>query len=294
MLQTLRFILDHPLTRDRKFAALWGWVAWQIGSRLVPGPVAVPFVDDARLLVSPGMTGATGNVYCGLHEFEDMAYVLHFLRPEDLFVDIGANVGAYTVLAAKAVGARVVAVEPIAQTAAHLQANLALNGIQDRVDLCQVALGRMSGTLRMTQDADTVNHIVGEDESWGGQATEIPVRTLDELLNGRVPRLVKIDVEGFETEVLAGAQGLLRNEGLQAILVELNGNGARYGFSEDELHRQLLALGFTPFRYEPFTRRLDALGGPSSSANTLYLRCPAHAQARVQGGPAWTIQGRML
>ena len=45
-----------------------------------------------------GMTGATGNVYCGLHEFEDMALVLHALRPRDLFVDVGANVGSYTVL----------------------------------------------------------------------------------------------------------------------------------------------------------------------------------------------------
>jgi hypothetical protein len=50
-----------------------------------------------------GMTGATGNLYVGLHEFEEMAFLLHFLRPGDLFADVGANVGSYTILAAVAV-----------------------------------------------------------------------------------------------------------------------------------------------------------------------------------------------
>lgn len=45
----------------------------------------VDFVNDAKLLVKPDMAGATGNVYTGLHEFEDMAFTLHCLREEDLF-----------------------------------------------------------------------------------------------------------------------------------------------------------------------------------------------------------------
>ena len=45
------------------------------------------------------MTGATGNIYCGLYEFLDMAFLLHFLRNGDLFGDIGSNIGSYTVLA---------------------------------------------------------------------------------------------------------------------------------------------------------------------------------------------------
>lgn len=46
------------------------------------------------------MRGATGNVYVGLHEFESMGFVLHVLRSSSAFIDVGANVGAYTVLAA--------------------------------------------------------------------------------------------------------------------------------------------------------------------------------------------------
>jgi hypothetical protein len=43
------------------------------------------------------MTGATGNVYYGLHEFQDMAFVTHYLREGYLFADIGANIGSYSV-----------------------------------------------------------------------------------------------------------------------------------------------------------------------------------------------------
>src|SRR5262245_48181443 len=100
---SLNFVLRHPLSRGRKFANLKRLFAWQIGSRLVPGPVAINFVNATKLLVRPGMTGATGNIYVGLHEFPEMSFVLHFLRPSDLFVDIGANIGSYTVLAAGAV-----------------------------------------------------------------------------------------------------------------------------------------------------------------------------------------------
>ena len=67
----------------------------QIGSRLVPGPVLVPFVDSCSLFAQAGMTGITQNIYVGLAEFREMAFLLHVLRPDDLFVDVGANIGTW-------------------------------------------------------------------------------------------------------------------------------------------------------------------------------------------------------
>jgi hypothetical protein len=108
---TARFIIDHPLSRGRKLANLSRFARWQIAARVARGPVAVQFVNSAQLFAIPGMAGATGNVYVGLHEFADMSFVLHFLRPNDLFVDVGANIGSYTVLASAAVGANCVSFE---------------------------------------------------------------------------------------------------------------------------------------------------------------------------------------
>jgi hypothetical protein len=82
-------------------------------------------------------------------------------------------------------------------------------------------------------------------------------------------------VEGYETEVLAGAERTLAAPGLLAVIMELNGSGARYGFDEDALHQSLLQSGFQTCRYEPIERRLRPLHGQrSGQGNTLYVRGP--------------------
>ena len=65
----LRFILNHPLNRRKKLRALGRFIRWQVGSRLAPGPVIIPFVEPTRLVARPGLMGATGIYYTGLYEF---------------------------------------------------------------------------------------------------------------------------------------------------------------------------------------------------------------------------------
>jgi len=144
---TWQFLHEHPLTSQHPAQALARYVRWQLGSRLLGSAIAVDFVNGARLLVRAGMTGAIGNVYAGLHEFADMAFVLHVLRAGELFVDVGANVGSYTVLAAKGVGARVVCFEPVAATHAVLMDNIRLNEIASQVDAHQACVGSAPGTV---------------------------------------------------------------------------------------------------------------------------------------------------
>jgi len=79
----IRFVWTHPLNARARFAALGRVARWQVTSRLVPGPVALPFVDSTRLFVARGMTGATGNWYCGLHEHCEMGFLLHVLRESE-------------------------------------------------------------------------------------------------------------------------------------------------------------------------------------------------------------------
>lgn len=87
------------------------------------------------------MTGATGNIYTGLHEFIDMAFCLHLLRPGDLFIDVGANVGSYTILASKVVGANSFTLEPVPETFKRLKRNININDIVSLVDARCCAAG---------------------------------------------------------------------------------------------------------------------------------------------------------
>jgi len=294
LLNTYRFIANHPLTRGRKIDAIGRWLRWQIGSRVLGGPVAVPFVGKARLLVKPGMTGATGNIYCGLHEFEDMGFVLHFLRPGDLFVDVGANIGSYTVLAC-ATGANAISFEPVPATFDALLDNIHLNRLETRVEPRNQAVGRTHGELEMIADQDTTNQALPSGDHYTGKTIRVPLHTLDGTLQGRMPKLIKIDVEGFETEVLAGAEATLANPNLRAVIMELNGSGARYGFDEHSLHQKMQSIGFRSCRYDPITRSVTDLNGQkSASGNTLYLRNPEAARTEVSQSPTYRILGTEL
>jgi FkbM family methyltransferase len=238
------------------------------------------------------MTGVTQNIYTGLSDFADSAFLLHLLRENNLFVDIGANVGVYTVLAAGAIGAQVVSIEPIPQTFRKLCANLRLNDIVDEVTLYNIGLGREKATLRFTADQDAMNHII-EDEAWTGTSIEVPILTLDAVLNERSPTLIKMDVEGWESEVLAGAASTLRASSLLGLIVEMNGDAAEFSANELAVHECLLANGFKPHAYDPRTRSVTELPSKHLGAcNTIYLRNLEQVSALLASAPAFQVNGR--
>lgn len=293
--QTLSFILTHPLNANHKAAALQRFLCWQIGSRLVRGSVAIPFVDGTRLLVQPGMTGATGNIYCGLHELEDMAFVLHALRPDDLFVDVGANVGSYTILAAGVCGSSTIAVEPVPSTFKHLMDNIRLNNLEARVRARNIGLGAEKTALHFSATLDTENHVLSVEEAEAAPGIRVDVDTMDSLLAGFRPTVIKIDVEGYEAKVLQGARSTLECDQLLAVIMELNRSGLRYGFDETALHDEMVGRGFMPCSYEPFGRALTPLSKKNTtSGNMLYVRDMNAVLTRIRSAPKRKIHGAIL
>jgi FkbM family methyltransferase len=285
---TVRLIWSHPLSSRNRSEALERWLRWQVGSRILPGSAIVPFAGSAVLVVQSGLAGATGNIYLGLWEFEEMAFILHCLREGDRFADIGANVGTYTVLASAVCRAESLAIEPVPETFAHLVDNLRVNGIDARVRALQIGIAGRPCVLRFTRSQDAMNHVACDDES---DVTEVPVRTLDEVVGERAPLVMKIDVEGFETEVIAGGGRTLQDPELRALIIELNGSGVRYGFDETALRRIIEGAGFRPYDYEPFTRRLTAIDPEGRSGNTLYLRDLPTLEQRIRGASPVRVLG---
>jgi FkbM family methyltransferase len=273
---TIQFLFKHPLTKDRPIPTLWRFGTWQLHSRLFSTPKVVPWIGDTKLWIKRGWTGVTGNYYTGLHEFEDMAFLLHVLRPGDVFVDAGANMGTYTVLASGVCGAYSYSFEPVQATFERLQENIALNHLQKRTTAIQCALGSSTGEIKFTYQQDTTNHVATEQDK---DFVSVPVKRLDEVVP-QTPVLIKIDVEGFETEVIRGATQHLNNPALKAIIIELNGSGERYGYNEKAIHEQFLELGFQAYSYEPFQRRLSAMA-QFGNLNTIYCRDLEWVKARL-------------
>ena len=275
----LKYIYNHPFNAENKMGGILKFFKWQINCLLNPYPMLYTYTENARFIIKKGLAGATGNLYCGLMEYEDMAFLLHFLRSNDLFIDIGANVGAYTILASSEINAKTIAIEPVPSTYKNLMDNILINNIQEKVNALNIGLGSKNGKLKFTKSFDSVNHVATENET---DTIEVDIDTLDTiLLKEQCPILLKIDVEGFETEVIKGADATLLNKSLKAIIIELNGSGQRYGYDERQIHNKLLEHGFKPYNYNPKTRQLMELE-TFGTHNTIYLRDKEFVEERIK------------
>lgn len=122
------------------------------------------------------------------------------LRPGDTFVDVGANIGSLSLFAASRVGhsGRIVAIEGHPRTTKYLSKNVAMNSWRN-IEVLNCAAGDRAATVhfssRRTDDQNKVSDI----------GIEVPMRPLDEIVSVDNVRVLKIDVEGFEYEVLRGA-----------------------------------------------------------------------------------------
>lgn len=293
LFRVLRHITSSPLNRDRKLPAIARFFRWQIASRLAPGPIVVPWVGDTRFLASPGEHGVTLNIYCGLHEFEDMAFVLHFLRANDRFVDVGSNVGSYSILACGACGAHGIAFEPVPQTFRRLEKNLRLHNLASRVEARNEGVGDAAATLRFSTAENCMNHVLAPGET-DAKSVEVPVVRLDDAVVDP-PTMIKIDVEGFETPVLAGAGEILADPALSGVLIELGGAGERYGYDEEAIVDLFLRQGFAAYRYAPFERRLIPLEGRSNAnGNTLFVRNLSQVRKRLETAEPFSVLGHEI
>ena len=170
----LWFVSTHPLKRDDKLRAVLGYLRWLVGIRLLGGEHVYEWVNGSRLLVRQG-EAISANVYTGIEEFADMGYLLHVLRKDDLFVDVGANAGAYTVLACAAVGARGHAFEPVPATYQRLLQNLHLNHLEGWVVGHNIGLGSAPGRAAFTTAQGSTNHVLAVGEP-SALAIEVGIR----------------------------------------------------------------------------------------------------------------------
>jgi FkbM family methyltransferase len=262
---------------------------------MAPGPIIAPFVGQSVLVVSHGMPGATFNIYAGLQDFEDMGFLLHVLRSKDLFIDVGANVGTYTVLASAVIGARCISFEPVPSTFHKLCRNIRLNDTAGLCELHNEGLSSQEGELIFTSDDDCKNRVVVNDGRARPQnSIKVPVTTLNAVVGKGQPTLVKIDVEGFELEVLRGGDQVFTTESLLAVITELNGSGSQYGYEDATVFAQLLEWGFRAYKYDPFSRELTHLEESSGSGNTLFIRDISTARALVAAAPKFSVLGKQF
>lgn len=186
------------------------------------------------------------SMYCGAYERAESAILRRLLSPGATFVDAGAHVGWFTVLAASLVGpsGAVHAIEAFPDNARALRRNVAYNGAAV-TRIHELALSDLRGTVTVGRQAGGDSGSITAGAAAAETLVEVPMATLDDLDTGDGPiALLKLDVEGLELRVLRAAPRTL--DRVQAILVEINDNALEInGSSEAELLALLAARGLT-------------------------------------------------
>lgn len=204
-------------------------------------------------------------MYCGEFERTERQFLIDFLRPGDVFVDIGANIGLYTLIAALCTrgSGQVYSFEPCMKTYQRLVKNVELNDMH-HVRCHQMALSDHSGPIEMNVSLD------GYD-AWNSimkpfEGSEFAIETVraakwDDLsreykLMGKV-KMMKIDVEGWEGHVLSGGCESFSRNDAPILQIELTDKACQSaGTSCHTLYRQLEEFGYKMFVYEEKTRRI--------------------------------------
>ncbi len=204
-------------------------------------------------------------IYCSAFEMNERRFLNAFLRPGDVFVDVGANIGLYTLIAAHIVGGsgRVYAFEPCSETYQRLLSNVHLNQITN-VACHELALSDSTANLNLnvSQDGyDAWNSLAKPIAGSSFASKTIETVKLDTFveennLAGRLT-MIKIDVEGWEGRVLEGGFKTLSQLDAPILQVEFTEQAARTaGSSCEKLYRDLAQLGYRMFTYDPKSRCL--------------------------------------
>lgn len=241
--------------------------------------------DGSSMLLPMTSSQSWRALFTGSYDREIARALGQFIRPGTVVLDIGASLGLYTVALgriAQRVGATVLAIEPMPRNAELVRTNAARNGLQSVIDVRCCALGAQDGRLEMHSEGGGVGNAAAtagvdtaemrrHDRAGSHLHVEtVPMLRLDDLLAGDAGpvSLVKMDVEGFEFEVLAGGDAVIERD-RPVLYTEMNPDWLTPGVSRPALSTTgCTGTGTAPGKCMPSAATAGRTGGGSSCARS--------------------------
>ena len=215
--------------------------------------VRIEGAGEFRMFLNPEDHVLTPMLWAdGIWEANETRWVVNSLRPGDVFVDVGANLGYYTVLAAKLVGetGRVYAFEPDPVNFGILEQNVRLNRL-DNVVLEEKAVSNEQGTIQLfLAESNKGDHRIFQPKGEGRKAVDVEAVSLDAYFDGVEESVdfVKVDTQGAEGVILEGMVDLIRHSDDLVMAFEYSPNAlAGMGYTGAQLLAALRGLQFRMF-----------------------------------------------
>lgn len=232
-------------------------------------------------------------IYCDHFEERERQFLNAYLKKGDIFVDVGANIGLYSLIASSYVGksGKVFAFEPCAKTYKRLVSNIGLNRMNN-VHCVQMALSDRGGKMQMNSSLDGYDAWNSIAPPYAGSAffTEaVNTVTWDDFVHEKhlegVVTMMKIDVEGWESHVLSGGTEILSRQDAPVLQVEFTDQASQAaGSSCQAIYRQLEGFGFKMFTYDEKQKRMipDSLRDVYPYLNLFAIKDLEQVQQRLK------------
>ena len=287
MLRRIAKLFRQPGFRQAPLAVLWRGAVWSINVALGRSPAFALVPGGAKLRVASDLRYTSVTAFLLRDAVEPELHHLQKLVPEGgVFVDVGANIGLFTLKAAP-LASRVVAVEPGEAAGRQLDANVALNGYR-HVSVVRKALSDAPGRAALFHnpagDDPQAFSLISDGSATGSEPVELT--TLDTLVAQlELPRVdcIKIDVEGAEAPVLAGGIAVLERD-RPTVIFEMNCTTLdRSGGDPLAGWNRLAALGYGFYRMRD-DGTLAAIAAPPADFCNVIARHPDGRRVRHGDG----------
>jgi FkbM family methyltransferase len=260
------FVVADMMTGGRLSLRVSHAIQCRIPSSRTATKIRVPGIEPLPMFLQPGDTVITRTMLdTGMWEPNETHWFVKSLRPGDVVVDAGANVGYYTILASKLVGptGRVYAFEPDPAAFAVLERNVRLNGA-DNVVAEQKALSNENTTLKLFIASDNRgDDRIYQPENEQRPSIDVPAVRLDDYLRGKVEHVdfVKMDTQGAEYVIVDGMRDILRDSPDLVMVVEFWPSGlAGLGSDAGALLKLLRAADFRFYNLGAYSETPGSIG----------------------------------
>jgi FkbM family methyltransferase len=267
-------VWDNPGNRGKRIRKSLAAVGWQLQKRLLGTPRLLTLPNGVRFKAYPDCVVSSALIYSDWPEYHELMFARSILRPGDVVLDVGANVGHIALLLADVVGPEnVFAFEPAPAAYERLGENWQLNDWPaDR--LFQVALGADAGSVYLEDAGCPKTTVAVSEERGGGQTVEVPLAPLDgyrDRWQDRPVGVLKIDVEGYEKEVFRGSDALLRRDRPRLIMFE-----SLEGTLDAEIRQFLEARSYVIFQLDE-----EGRPDPERASNQNLFATPEELEDRI-------------
>lgn len=238
-------IVNHPLNRKSKIKTLLRLLWWKANQLTFKLPAVVELVPGRKIICYPDSSSGGLIIYKRLFDYEEMTYLLEHLKKESVFIDIGANIGDYSLIASSIITKRTIhTFEPFQSVLMRLKENIALNNIANIAVHEEVVSDKDGYEYFDFESESEVNHITYTKTNASSRLKCIKLDTFAKREKLEFIDFLKIDVEGAEMKVLKGAKHLLKEQKIKTMLLELNKNNQVFGTNNLEIINYLRRFGY--------------------------------------------------